>query len=266
MTAWPELENELAAWAAAGRVATLWWRDDDAHAAGPALDRLLALARRAGVPVAVATIPALIEEGAAAALREAGVDVLQHGYSHRNHAPESSKKAELAEHRPPAEVSGELAEGWRRLNAALGRAPLPVLVPPWNRIGESVIRILPALGYRGLSRMGVRARPAPAPGLSEINAHVDIVDWKAPIGPEAERAPPMRKPRPFIGVEALASALAASLRARRQDAAEAAEPIGLLTHHLVHGDDAWAAVGELMDRSHSHPAVRWASARELFGQ
>ena len=36
------LSRELARWRAAGRRARLWWRDDDARAPGPELERLLA--------------------------------------------------------------------------------------------------------------------------------------------------------------------------------------------------------------------------------
>ena len=35
---WGDLARELDAWAADGRRATLWWRDDDAAHAGPELD------------------------------------------------------------------------------------------------------------------------------------------------------------------------------------------------------------------------------------
>ncbi|HUA50624.1 MAG TPA: hypothetical protein VMB81_00595, partial [Candidatus Sulfotelmatobacter sp.] len=53
---WNALEREFAQWAAAGRTATLWWRDDDAVAPSAALDRLLTLgAGRA--PVALAVVP-----------------------------------------------------------------------------------------------------------------------------------------------------------------------------------------------------------------
>ena len=43
MTGWADLDAELDRWKAAGRAATLWWRDDDATRPTPALDRLLAL-------------------------------------------------------------------------------------------------------------------------------------------------------------------------------------------------------------------------------
>ena len=62
---WDRLDRELAAWAAEGREATFWWRDDDAVAATPALDRLLRLTESGGVPLALAVIPAPAEPGLA---------------------------------------------------------------------------------------------------------------------------------------------------------------------------------------------------------
>ncbi len=53
-TLWVALNAELDAWAAAGRTATLWWRDDDAGAMNDALDRLLRLRGARDVPIALA--------------------------------------------------------------------------------------------------------------------------------------------------------------------------------------------------------------------
>src|SRR4029450_2060394 len=61
MTSWPDLDAELDAWAKAGRRAPLWWRDDDAARTTPALERLLALHARHGVPLALAVIPGRAE-------------------------------------------------------------------------------------------------------------------------------------------------------------------------------------------------------------
>jgi hypothetical protein len=58
MTAgWPDVVDELDRWRDAERVATLWWRDDDAVAPSARLDRLVTIAGK--VPVALAVIPAL---------------------------------------------------------------------------------------------------------------------------------------------------------------------------------------------------------------
>src|SRR6516165_8382689 len=83
---WPDLARELEQWQEAGRVATLWWRDDDAATASAELDRLLAAAR--GVPVAFAVIPGLADDRLAARLHSgSAIAVLQHGWQHANHAP-----------------------------------------------------------------------------------------------------------------------------------------------------------------------------------
>ena len=54
---WSALDEELARWRDTERAADFWWRDDDATALTPALERLLALSRRSDVPLALAVIP-----------------------------------------------------------------------------------------------------------------------------------------------------------------------------------------------------------------
>ena len=43
LAGWAALDAELDLWAAAGRVAGGWWRDDDAVAPTPALESLLTI-------------------------------------------------------------------------------------------------------------------------------------------------------------------------------------------------------------------------------
>ena len=81
---WTDLAIELDHWTAAGRQASFWWRDDDAVAWTPALERLLA--RAEGLPVALAVIPGEAEPALGEALAEFdGVRALQHGWRHENH-------------------------------------------------------------------------------------------------------------------------------------------------------------------------------------
>ncbi len=246
--AWAALEAELARWGAAGRPAALWWRDDDAGRAGPALDRLLALAETTGVPLALATVPAWLEPPAVARIVDAGpgIAVVQHGFAHRDHEPPPApgarrRKAELGAARPPAAVLAELAAGGARLATAFGPRYRPVLVPPWNRIAPALVPALPAAGYRALSAMGPRAAAQAAPGLIALNCHVDPIRW--------------RGDRAFAGADWLLRALADELARRRRPGGDAAEPTGLLTHHQDLDPDAWACLGELLHRLRRHPAV-----------
>lgn len=233
MTGWEALEAELAAWRAAGRQATLWWRDDDAVRPGPALDRLLALARDNHAPLALAVIPAAAEAALAQRLEEEpDVAVLQHGFAHRNHEPAERKKCELGAARPAAAALAELAEGRDRLAELFGPRFLPVLVPPWNRIDPGLIAALPGLGFRGLSTYGTRAGTWAAEGLLQVNSHADPIRWK----PE----------RGFLGEAATLALLCGHLRARRLGKAAAEEPTGLLTHHAAHDDALWGFLERLL--------------------
>lgn len=252
MTDWGDLNRELDAWAAAGQSATLWWRDDDAVEPSPALERLLGLAGRHGVPLALAVIPARAACALAGRLATAGPGVVpvQHGFAHRNHAPHPAKKAELGDHRPPGAVLEELARGRAAMSALFGSSWLAVLVPPWNRIAPGVLGRLTGLGFVGVSTYGARGALHPAPGLVQVNSHVDLMRW-----------PP---PRGFVGEPAALELLVDHLRARRQGQVDGAEPTGLLSHHPAHDDAAWDFLDRLVGHLTAHPAVRFMAPGEAF--
>lgn len=250
MTGWTDLDAELDAWGKAGGKAPLWWRDDDATRPTPALDRLLALQAKHRAPLALAVIPARAEPALAERLAGiAGVCAFQHGWAHMNHAPPGRSKAELGPERPTAYVLGELARGAIALDRVFGeRGWRRALVPPHNRITPDLRAALPAAGWRGLSA-GLGPRGAPVPGLAEVNAHVDIMDWST---------------RGFGGEGPALATLVVALAARRTGAADAAEPVGLLTHHLAHDEPAWAFTGALLARLAAHPSVAFADGAELL--
>ena len=72
MVKWPDLMAEFDRWEEAGKVATLWWRDDDAVAPTARLGRLLSIA--SGVPISLAVIPADARTGACSVARPATCD------------------------------------------------------------------------------------------------------------------------------------------------------------------------------------------------
>lgn len=249
MNAWTTLNDELSRWADAGAPATLWWRDDDATQPSSALDRLLAIAERASVPVALAVIPRDIDAGLNTRLQACGrSSVLQHGWSHANHAPEGERDEEFGPHRPVATMLAELAEGWRR-TAALPRS-LPVLVAPWNRMDAGMLGELPKAGLSAVSTLGPRASAEPAPGVRQTNVHADIVDWSGHRG--------------FVGEAAALGQIVDHLRQRRAGAVDAGEPTGLMTHHLFHDEGCWWFVEELLHRVQAHAGARWLAARDAF--
>ena len=249
--AWEGLGRELDLWADAGRRATLWWRDDDAAALTPALERLLGLETQLAVPLALAVVPDRLEPGFVERLAGCeGVAILQHGFCHRNYACKGEGAWELGDHRPLEQVEADLAAGRRRLVAAFGERFLPVLAPPWNRISERVVERLPALGFVGLTTFRARDRAEPLPGLVQVNAHCDPIKWK-----QGAR---------FAGTGPALDDLIGHLRARRMGTADPDEPTGFLTHHLALDAPAWAFASELLRRTRADPRAVWLNAREVF--
>jgi len=90
---------------------------------------------------------------------------------------------------------------------------------------------------------GFGDRGEKVPGVVEINAHVDIIDWHGT--------------RAFIGEEPALRGLISHI------VANTGEPTGVLTHHAVHDEAAWAFLERLNERTRRHGA-RWADARSLF--
>jgi hypothetical protein len=248
---WKMLEDELRRWAECGRVATLWWRDDDAEQPTPALDTLLRVAGDAGAPLALAVIPAGATRALAAVIGHPEAAVLQHGYAHRNHAPEGAKKEELGTHRPFPHTLGELATGHEQLATLFGGRALPVLVPPWNRMAPQLVPMLPEIGYRGLSTYGPRGRARPIAGLLQANTHIDVIDWAGG--------------RDFIGAEAALGLATAHLGARRRGDVDADEPTGLLTHHLAQSGESWEFLSAFARAIADNPGARWIAVRVVFG-
>lgn len=249
--AWRAFAGELARWRDAGRTVEFWWRDDDAARPGAALARLLALAADEGVPLALAVVPGEADPALFEGLAP-GVDILQHGSDHRNRAASGEKKTEFPASEPANSALARLAAGRSRLDALAGERSLAVLAPPWNRFPASLAPRLVAAGFHGLSGYGARAAAEAAPGLRQINTHVDIIAW--------------RRDRGFAGEEeALAQAIR-HLAARRSGLADWSEPTGWLTHHACHDEAAWRFLARLFDETRSARGVVWRRAKELFRQ
>ena len=239
------LVDTLDAWRRQGRVARFWLRDDDAVEPTPALDRLLELGAKHRVPLALAVIPAHAKPSLAEYLAERpDVNVVLHGWSHENHAPSDQKKQELGAHRPAEVVLGQLAEGHARLYQMFGGRYTPILVPPWNRIDKTLLPELPAIGLSGLSVFGAE-KPGP---LTTINTHADIMDWHGTRGC-----------RPAADIVADIVKRLGEMDGDRQS-------MGLLTHHLVHDEAAWAFIHALFAATSGHPACRWTALSALLAE
>jgi predicted deacetylase len=243
---WQALTDELDLWAAERRIAYFWWRDDDAVQATPALDRLLALQGASGAPLALATIPARIDESLIARLSGLhGIAALQHGYSHQNHAAVTEKKSEFPASRPLAQRLTDLQAGQALMRQHFGPRLLPIFVPPWNRLSPDCLPAMAGLGYNAVSAFQLRDGYWAAPGLVRLNTHIDPIDWHGTDNPAAVR-------------RSLAAACA-HLRAMRLDE-QTLQPLGLLTHHLRHDETIWDFAALFLATTAQHPAVHWLDA------
>ena len=246
---WTLLDTALQGARDRDREPVLWWRDDDAAEATPQLDRLLGLADAFDAGLGIAAVPSRVQTSLVERLREEPrASILVHGYAHANHAPQSDKKAEFGPAREVAVMEGEAREGLRHLEAVFGDSVLRVFVPPWNRISPALVRRLPEAGYVGLSTFRDRPSAHPAPGLLQVNTHVDPIDWHGT--------------RSLAQVPALVAALADAVRSRAVQRGPM-EPVGLLTHHLVHDEAIWSFCEELLVFL-AQKKLRFALVRKLF--
>ena len=249
---WDGLAEELSAWQASGRVATFWWRDDDAVAASPALARLIALSAATGVPVAIAAVPRLIEPSLPTALAgHPGVWLLQHGFAHIDHAKGLGEGAwELGAHRPLATVLAELEAGREIMGDLFGAPFLPVIAAPWNRIDPRLMPGLAARGFLGVSSYGERPLFPPLADFVEANIHFDPSRWKAGAR--------------FRGETAALEMIVGHLRRRRSGEAEPDEPTGIVSHHAALDEASWRFLADLFRFVAQHPAGAWLSPRRIF--
>lgn len=275
-TAWARLDQALTRLHAAGRQLAFWWRDDDAVAATPQLDRLLDLARQYHLPMALAVVPGLAETSLVQRLKSLSPDrpevvVLQHGWKHQNHAGPGAKKSEYPASRDPTVCLAELSQGRAHLAALFGPRFLPVLVPPWNRCADALIPHLASQGFTGISG-GLSGFPKRDKALIHAHAGIDPVDWasRRTLLPGTTGLRPLAAVLDQIIIPA-ETALTPQHAASRplflqtpMPQTSPPPPLGILTHHLIHETPLWSFLDQLFARLTRHPAVRFVSARSLF--
>lgn len=253
MDSWQILTTELDAWAAEGRIADLWWRDDDAVAPGVKLDQLISMTETTGLLLAV--IPANACDSLAQVVSDAThVKVAQHGYAHVNHASRGQGLGawELGLHRGEQAVLDDLDRGRVRLEALFADDFLPVIVPPWNHMDPALLAPVAARGFRGVSGFGPRNTDMQSCGFTVVNSHCDLIRWKTGAK--------------FKGEARTIDQLVEHLRARRSGAVDASEPTGYLTHHIDLDDQGWLFSRQLVLQINNHPAARWCDdLTQLFG-
>ena len=123
----------------------------------------------------------------------------------------------------------------------------PVFAPPGNQIHPNLTAALRSAGYRGLS--AASEEMSCHLGFTRIDVHLDLARGQGG--------------RPFRGADQVLRQLAALASARRLSR-QWDQPVGLLTHHLDHGEAAWRFLEALLDRTTGSRAVRWRPINALL--
>ncbi|MCW6510582.1 polysaccharide deacetylase [Lichenifustis flavocetrariae] len=240
---WAPVSAALDRAAESGRTIEVWLRDDDAVSSTAALDRLAALARSRQLPVLLAVIPQRADWNLADFIAaEPLFTPTQHGFSHTNHARAGERACEMGGDRPLTSVLDDVMRGRDKLAALFGRRHAHILVPPWNRVDPALLPHLPDARFCALSTFA--DAHAGNRDLPVLNSTLDIIDWRNGRRCHAE----------------------AKLVQRLSDLIDRPEPIGILTHHLVHDDEAWQFLDHAFGWLASHGSVRLTSADAILAR
>ena len=223
---WKPLRDEFALWRSDGLHLPFWWRDDDAIEPTDALQKLSDLANASGIPVHLAVIPRYATDALGQIVRQT-TDLIPvvHGWAHENHAPPDLKKAEFGATRDIEASRADLERSLACLKDLFADRLAPMFVPPWNRIDPALMTPLAEAGYNAISTYLPRREPDAAPGLAQINTHLDPIFWRGTRG--------------LVAPDDLVALTVALLKDRRRAITDNSEPFGYLTHHLVHDADIW---------------------------
>ncbi|MDA5557539.1 polysaccharide deacetylase family protein [Shimia sp. MMG029] len=221
---WQPLRAEFRTWRSEGLTLPFWWRDDDAVVPTPKLDQLSALSAATEVPVHLAIIPKQATQALADVLDARFVPIV-HGWDHVSHSLPGAKNAEFGAGRQLEAVEDDLRNACGRMQRLFGSRLAPMFVPPWNRMDTAFMPTLAELGYDAVSAYNPRKQAFAAASVAQINTHLDPIFWRGTRG--------------LVEPEVLITQMVALLKDRRAGVTDNHEPLGYLTHHLVHDADIW---------------------------
>ena len=234
--------NELHAALASGKTVDVFFRDDDVDEDEATLRRLLKLFAARQVPLVLGVIPARLSTACIALLQpfSASVELVQHGWQHVNHET-TDRKCEFGASRSWAEQRDDLSRGQARMNEAFGKQWFPAFIPPWNRCTEVTEQALRQLGFQVLSKLHESEAKAIAT-LPELSVTLDLFRWKAgaQLKPVAE----------------LWQAITQQIQQGR--------PLGIMLHHKVMAEDAFAFLEQLLDELQQAANVRFHRLQDLW--
>ncbi len=134
----------------------LFFRADDIGVSAMSFTALCRLFSHFGVPLALATVPAWLNEKRAPSLFNVASpsDPLwcwhQHGWRHVNWE-KNGKKSEFGTSRTETQKWRDLWRGYHKMRSIFGTQFLPVFTPPWNRMSRDTLLLLQQIGFEAVS-------------------------------------------------------------------------------------------------------------------
>jgi hypothetical protein len=223
----------------------LFLRDDDIDNDEETLQHLFDITLARHVPLNLEIIPG--------ALTDSGIKLLdhhkhlhptlfelnQHGWLHLNHEKEG-RKCEFGISRNFDQQWEDISGGKTLLEKIFGDKFYPVFTPPWNRCTEETFKVLDRLGFRVFSK-DKGDRPVTGFGFKEISTTLDLYRWKG--------KPSMKSPEEIVE----------SLTFQMRETG----PIGILLHHQVMSDEAFAFLDALLGTLCQYPNIRFHTFQSL---
>jgi hypothetical protein len=264
------LARELDRWKANRLIANFWWRDDDAQFANDAFKRLTDLAGSESLPLVLAVSPMLMTDGFVARLNSLrDVSIAAHGYRHINHAT-APLKGEFGPDRSLEVMRREIEELAGEFAVRFPNRGIAMFVPPWHGLDPRLVSDLARVGFKVLSMfesrvtrgLGLAAGQLSAIGLAlprrsiklrrgsiqRLDCSVSVLSYEGGN---------------ITGNRRIFEKAVRALSARRLGFLPVAQPIGILTHHLLHDEDAWKYLSQILTLTARHPAVRYLPSEEL---
>ena len=268
-----DIVNELDRWQARGLIAKFWWRDDDAQFANDAFARLIDLARSQSLPLVLAVSPMLMTDPFVAVLNGLhNVSVAAHGYRHINHAT-APLTGEFGPDRSLEVMRREIEELAGEFAVRFPDTGIAMFAPPWHAFDLRLVSDLARVGFRVLSKLESRV----SRGLGLAAAQVKEIRLTLPRRPIKPRRGPIERLDCSVGLlnyvgpkatvdPRIFEKLVRALSARRLGFLAVDKPIGILSHHLAHDEDAWTRLSQVLAVTRCHPAARYVQSTELSAQ
>ena len=212
-----------------------WWRDDDVFDSTEELKELISFSCLNKIPVNLAVIPKKLSNEAIKLIKQyTHISVVQHGYSHINYANVGEPLNEFGLHRSLEIQLKEIQIGFEKLITAFGNQFIPVFVPPWGHIADSVIEQISTIGIKGISMIGDRDKIYP--NLINNNVNVDIHSWKT----ESDSSYEVN----IRSYNQIIDDIFNKIKIEKSD--DECLTIGILTHSQIMGNNDWHIFGKLV--------------------